>query len=80
MEHNLLSADFNKVMLDVITIADKVDSQLKQAMASFDEPESSGLSLVAVNQFRKCCCQLPGACMRHSAINQFLESIVTVQN
>lgn len=50
MQHNLLSVDFSKVLLDVITIADEVDSQLKQAMLSFDQPESSALSLVAVNQ------------------------------
>jgi len=38
------------VLLDVITIAYEVDSQLKQAMLSFDEPESFGISLVAANQ------------------------------
>jgi hypothetical protein len=30
------------VLLDVITIADEVDSQLKQAMLSFDEHQSFG--------------------------------------
>ena len=49
LQDNLLSVDFSKVLLDVITIADEVDSQLKQAMLSFDEPQSSGISLVAAN-------------------------------
>ena len=31
--------DFSKVLLDVITIADEVDSQLKQAMFSYIEPQ-----------------------------------------
>jgi len=30
--------NFSAVLLDVITIADEVDSQLKQAMLSFVEP------------------------------------------
>jgi hypothetical protein len=33
--------DFSKVLLDVITIADEVDSQLKQAMLSYVEPGPS---------------------------------------
>jgi hypothetical protein len=35
--------DFSKVLLDVITIADEVDSQLKQAMVSYAEarPQSA---------------------------------------
>jgi hypothetical protein len=33
--------DFSKVLLDVITIADEVDSQLKQAMLSYVEPDST---------------------------------------
>jgi hypothetical protein len=32
--------NFSAVLLDVITIADEVDSQLKQAMLSFVEPMS----------------------------------------
>jgi CheY-like chemotaxis protein len=47
---DVVAVDFSKVLLDVITIADEVDSQLKQAMLSFDEPQASGISLVAVNQ------------------------------
>jgi DNA-binding response OmpR family regulator len=35
LQNNLRSVDFSKVLLDVITIADEVDSQLKQAMLSF---------------------------------------------
>ena len=30
--------NFSKVLLDVMTIADEVDSQLKQAMLSYAEP------------------------------------------
>jgi len=37
LQRNLSKADFSKVLLDVITIADEVDSQLKQAMLSFSE-------------------------------------------
>jgi CheY-like chemotaxis protein len=38
LQNNLARVDFSKVLLDVITIADEVDSQLKQAMASYVEP------------------------------------------
>ncbi len=38
LQNNLPKVDFSKVLLDVITIADEVDSQLKQAMLSFIEP------------------------------------------
>jgi len=31
--------DFSQVLLDVMTIADEVDSQLKQAMFSYSAPE-----------------------------------------
>ena len=31
-QNNLRTVDFSEVLLDVITIADEVDSQLKQAM------------------------------------------------
>jgi CheY-like chemotaxis protein len=40
LQNNLGSVDFSQVLLDVMTIADEVDSQLKQAMLSFFEPES----------------------------------------
>jgi hypothetical protein len=30
--------DFSKVLLDVVTIADEVDSQLKQALVSYVSP------------------------------------------
>jgi len=39
LQNNLSSVDFSQVLLDVMTIADEVDSQLKQAMFSFVEPE-----------------------------------------
>ncbi len=38
LQKNLSRVDFSKVLLDVITIADEVDSQLKQAMFSYIEP------------------------------------------
>ena len=39
LQKNLARVDFSKVLLDVITIADEVDSQLKQAMFSYVEPQ-----------------------------------------
>jgi CheY-like chemotaxis protein len=36
LQNNLDRVDFSKVLRDVITIADEVDSQLKQAMLSYD--------------------------------------------
>ena len=38
LQNNLATVDFSKVLLDVITIADEVDSQLKQAMLGYLEP------------------------------------------
>jgi hypothetical protein len=38
LQNNLRKVNFSAVLLDVITIADEVDSQLKQAMLSFVEP------------------------------------------
>jgi hypothetical protein len=35
LHNNLRSLDFSKVLLDVVTIADEVDSQLKQAMVGY---------------------------------------------
>jgi CheY-like chemotaxis protein len=40
LQNNLRRVDFSKVLLDVITIADEVDSQLKQAMFIYVEPRS----------------------------------------
>jgi DNA-binding response OmpR family regulator len=37
LQRNLTKVDFSNVLLDVITIADEVDSQLKQAMLSYIE-------------------------------------------
>ncbi len=37
LQNNLGSIDFGTVLLDVMTIADEVDSQLKQAMLGFME-------------------------------------------
>ena len=41
LQNNLRRVDFSKVLLDVITIADEVDSQLKQAMLSYVDSGSS---------------------------------------
>jgi ActR/RegA family two-component response regulator len=38
LQNNLRRVDFSRVLLDVVTIADEVDSQLKQAMFSYVEP------------------------------------------
>jgi CheY-like chemotaxis protein len=38
VQNNLSRVDFSKVLLDVMTIADEVDSQLKQAMMSYVDP------------------------------------------
>lgn len=40
LQNNLRKVNFSAVLLDVITIADEVDSQLKQAMFSFTEATS----------------------------------------
>jgi hypothetical protein len=39
LQNNLPNVDFSRVLLDVMTIADEVDSQLKQAMASYIGPQ-----------------------------------------
>jgi ActR/RegA family two-component response regulator len=38
LQRNLAGVDFSRLLLDVVTIADEVDSQLKQAMASYVTP------------------------------------------
>jgi hypothetical protein len=38
LQRNLVGADFGRLLLDVVTIADEVDSQLKQAMFSYVTP------------------------------------------
>jgi hypothetical protein len=38
LQNNLSRVDFSKLLLDVICIADEVDSQLKQAMLSYTPP------------------------------------------
>jgi hypothetical protein len=38
LQRNLCGVDFSKLLLDVVTIADEVDSQLKQAMFSYVMP------------------------------------------
>jgi CheY-like chemotaxis protein len=47
LQKNLSRVDFSKVLLDVITIADEVDSQLKQAMFSYVEPQPQSAWSVA---------------------------------
>ncbi len=44
LQNNLARVDFSRVLLDVMTIADEVDSQLKQAMLSYVEPPTSSWS------------------------------------
>jgi CheY-like chemotaxis protein len=39
LQNNLGRVDFSKVLLDVVTIADEVESQLKQAMLGYVEPK-----------------------------------------
>jgi hypothetical protein len=41
LQRNLRRVDFSKVLLDVVTIADEVDSQLKQALISYVSPRDS---------------------------------------
>jgi hypothetical protein len=38
LQRNMRSVDFSKLLLDVVTIADEVDSQLKQAMQCYVTP------------------------------------------
>jgi len=38
LQRNMRCVDFSKLLLDVVTIADEVDSQLKQAMICFVKP------------------------------------------
>jgi ActR/RegA family two-component response regulator len=38
LQRNLCGVDFSRLLLDVVTIADEVDSQLKQAMFSYVPP------------------------------------------
>ena len=47
LQNNLERVDFSKVLRDVITIADEVDSQLKQAMLSYTTPGPGSAGLAA---------------------------------
>ena len=38
LQNNLIRVNFSLVLIDVMTIADEVDSQLRQAMQTFTEP------------------------------------------
>jgi hypothetical protein len=40
LQNNIGSVDFSTLLLDVMTIADEVDSQLKQTMVGFMESPS----------------------------------------
>jgi hypothetical protein len=40
IQNNLRSLDLGRVLLDVVTIADECDSQLKQAILSYEPPGS----------------------------------------
>lgn len=41
LQNNLATVDFNLVLLDVMTIADEVDSQLKQTIVGFLESQAA---------------------------------------
>jgi ActR/RegA family two-component response regulator len=43
LQRNLRNVDFSRLLLDVVTIADEVDSQLKQAMFSYVAPTATPL-------------------------------------
>ena len=45
LQNNLDRVDFSNVLRDVITIADEVDSQLKQAVLSYGEPSRDAVSV-----------------------------------
>ena len=47
LQNNLIRLDFSKVLLDVMTIADEVDSQLKQAMLSYVDSKNGTVWSVA---------------------------------
>jgi CheY-like chemotaxis protein len=47
LQNNLSRVDFSRVLLDVITVADEVDSQLKQAMLGYFEPRHTSALSVA---------------------------------
>jgi hypothetical protein len=48
-QKNLCSVDFSQVLRDVVTIADEIDSQLKQAMLSYvTPPPTSKLEAIRV--------------------------------
>ena len=47
LQNNLANVDFSTVLLDVITIADEVDSQLKQAMLGYIEPAGQASAMSA---------------------------------
>jgi CheY-like chemotaxis protein len=44
LQNNLARVDFSKVLLDVMTIADEVDSQLKQAMLGYVQPKTPSVA------------------------------------
>jgi hypothetical protein len=41
LQNNLNTVDFSMILIDVMTIADEVDSQLKQTIVSFSEPAAA---------------------------------------
>jgi len=45
LQRNLSGVDFSRLLLDVVTIADEVDSQLKQAMFSYTTPMTRAVEL-----------------------------------
>ncbi len=49
LQNNLARVDFSLVLVDVMTIADEVDSQLCQAMQTFTEPAPTVLAAYPVS-------------------------------
>lgn len=47
LQNNLATVDFSLVLVDVMTIADEVDSQLKQTIVSFTEQAAAGAQVTA---------------------------------
>jgi len=79
LQRNLPSVDFSKVLLDVVTIADEVDSQLKQALSSYVSPKGffetsdgwTGRVVDCANRFRgKTCAGMCTHLVRRPALLQ----------
>jgi hypothetical protein len=54
VQNNLDRVDFSNVLRDVITIADEVDSQLKQAVLSYSEPGRAACRRPRARELKAC--------------------------